>query len=184
MRRTSSLTLEPYLGVFAFFVTFFLVGIWHGRTSEFVVFGILQGGGVSINKLWQVRLTGALGRKGYRDLANNPLYIAFARGLTFSWFAFTMFWFWGSWMQINRVFSTLDFLQWLAVWCAIWLSATAVLAAWEWLRAALLSIRTSEGPILTSRYLRVVFATALALVAFVITVLLNQPAPGIVYKAF
>jgi D-alanyl-lipoteichoic acid acyltransferase DltB (MBOAT superfamily) len=182
MRRTSSLALEPYLGVFAFFVTFFLVGIWHGRTSEFVVFGILQGGGVSINKLWQVQLTRALGRKAYKALANSPIYIAFARGLTFSWFAFTMFWFWGSWKQIDRAFGALGILQWL--WLSIWISATVVLAAWEWLRAALLSIKTSEGPVLTSRYARVVFASALGLAAFVITVLLNQPAPGIVYKAF
>jgi D-alanyl-lipoteichoic acid acyltransferase DltB (MBOAT superfamily) len=184
MRRTSSLALEPYLGVFSFFVTFFLVGIWHGRTSEFVIFGILQGGGVSINKLWQLQLTRALGRKGYKALANNPVYIAFGRGLTFSWFAFTMFWFWGSWKQIDLVFGAIGILQWFAVWLAIWLSATGTLAAWEWLRAALLSIRTSEGPVLTSRYARVVFATALGLTAFVITVLLNQPAPGIVYKAF
>jgi hypothetical protein len=38
--------------------------------------------------------------------------------------------------------------------------------------------------VLTSRYARVVYATALGLVAFVMTVLLSQPAPGIVYQAF
>jgi hypothetical protein len=59
-----------------------------------------------------------------------------------------------------------------------------VLALWELLRAALLSIKTSEGPVLTSRYARVVYASALGLAAVVATVLLNQPAPGIVYKAF
>jgi hypothetical protein len=58
------------------------------------------------------------------------------------------------------------------------------LAFWEWLRAALLSVKTTEGPMLTSRYARVVYATALGLVALVLTVLLNQPAPDIVYKAF
>jgi D-alanyl-lipoteichoic acid acyltransferase DltB (MBOAT superfamily) len=184
MRRTSSLAIEPYLGVFSFFVTFFLVGVWHGRTSEFVVFGILQGGGVSINKLWQLRLTKALGRKRYKSLANNSIYIAFGRGLTFAWFAFTMFWFWGSWKQIDTSFAAISVPRWLTVWLAIWVSATLVLAAWEWLRAALLSIQTSEGPVLTSRYARVVYASALGLVAFVIAVLLNQPAPGIVYKAF
>jgi hypothetical protein len=60
----------------------------------------------------------------------------------------------------------------------------AVLAVWEWLRALLLSVKTSEGLVLTSRYARVICATALGLVALVITVLLNQPAPDIVYKAF
>jgi D-alanyl-lipoteichoic acid acyltransferase DltB (MBOAT superfamily) len=184
MRRVQSVAMQPFLGVFCFFVTFFLIGVWHGRTSEFIVFGLLTGGGMSTNKLWQIGLTRAMGRKGYQALARNPLYEAFGRGLNISWFAFTLLWFWGSWKQIDRVFSALRPIQWLVVWLAVWLSATAALAAWEWLRAALLSIRTSEGPLLTSRYVGVVSATALGLIAFVITVLLNQPAPGIVYKAF
>jgi len=184
MRRVTSIALEPLLGVICFFVTFFLIGIWHGRTSEFVIFGVLQGGGVAINKLWQIGLAQDLGRKRYKVLAKNPLYIAFGRGLTFSWFAFTLFWFWADWKQIGGVFHSIAIAQWLAIWLAIWISATVVLFAWEWLRAALLSIVTSEGPILTSRYARVVYASALGLAALVMTVLLNQPAPDIVYKAF
>jgi D-alanyl-lipoteichoic acid acyltransferase DltB (MBOAT superfamily) len=184
MRRVSSLTLQPLLGVFCFFVTFFLVGIWHGRTPEFVIFGLLQGGGVAINKLWQLGSARMLGSKRYKALAKNPIYDALARGLTFTWFAFTLFWFWANWAQIARIFAVLSAAQWLGVWFAIWLSATAVLALWEWLRVVLLSIRTSEGPLLTSRYARVVYATALGVIALVVTLLLNQPAPVIVYKAF
>jgi hypothetical protein len=104
--------------------------------------------------------------------------------MTFSWFSFTLFWFWADWKQIYKVHMSIGVLQWLGVWLAIWLSATVVLATWERLRAALLSIKTSEGPVLTSRYARVVYASALGLAAFVITILLNQPAPDIVYKAF
>jgi hypothetical protein len=59
-----------------------------------------------------------------------------------------------------------------------------VLAAWEWLRPALLSIKTAHGPLLTSRYARVIYASALGLTAFVISILLSQAAPDIVYKAF
>jgi D-alanyl-lipoteichoic acid acyltransferase DltB (MBOAT superfamily) len=184
MRRISSRTLEPWLGVFCFFVTFFLIGVWHGRTSEFILFGVLLGGGVAINKLWQLGLTRLLGRQGYKALAKSEIYIAFARGLTFSWFAFSLFWFWADWEKIGKVFAAMGITQWLGVWLTIWLCATVVLAAWEGLRAALLSVKTSEGPVLTSRYARVVYATALGLVALVITVLLNQPAPDIVYKAF
>jgi D-alanyl-lipoteichoic acid acyltransferase DltB (MBOAT superfamily) len=184
MRRIPSPALEPYLGVFCFFVTFFLIGVWHGRTSEFIFFGVLTGGGMAMNKIWQLSLARAMGRKGYRDLAKNPLYTAFARGLNFIWFAFTLFWFWGGWKQIDTVFSALGIVEWLGVLTLAWLAATGVLALWEWLRALLLSIRTSEGPILISRYARAVYASALGLAALVITVLLNQPAPGIVYKAF
>jgi len=184
MRRITSRTLEPFLGVFCFFVTFFLVGVWHGRTSEFLFYGVLQGAGMAANKLWQLALAGALGRKPYKALAKNPFYIAFGRGLTFTWFAFTLFWFWGDWSKINKVLSALQIQQWALVSLAIWLSSTLILASWEWLRAALLSIRTSEGSVLLSRYARVAYASALGLAAVVITLLLNQPAPGIVYKAF
>jgi len=139
---------------------------------------------VSIDKLWQMGLTRTLGRKGYKELAKNVIYVAFGRGLNFIWFAFTLIWFWAGWKQIDDVFSALGVVQWLGVWLAAWLCSTAVLAAWEWLRAALLSIKTSEGPVLTSRYARVIYASAFALTAFVISAMLNQPAPGIVYKTF
>jgi alginate O-acetyltransferase complex protein AlgI len=184
MRRVSSLAMQPFLAVFCFFVTFFLIGVWHGRTSEFIVFGVLTGAGISINKLWQLELTRTLGRKGYQAVAKNPTYVAFGRGLNLAWFAFTLFWFWGTWKQIDGVFRTLNVFQWISLWMGIWICATAALAAWEWLRAALLSIKYSGEPVLTSRYVRVVYATAMGLTAFVLVVLLSQPAPGIVYKAF
>ena len=184
MRRVSSVSAQPFLGVLCFFITFFLVGIWHGRTSEFVFYGVLQGGGISINKLWQVGLTSAMGRKGYKALSKNPLYIAFGRGLTFSYYAFTLFWLWADWKQIHTIFTAISIAQWLLVWMAIWLCATITLAAWEWLRERLLSITLFDVPVVTSPYARVVYASAESLAAFVVVFLLSQPAPGIVYKAF
>jgi alginate O-acetyltransferase complex protein AlgI len=184
MRRVSSVTLQPFLGVFCFFVTFFLVGVWHGRTSEFMVFGLLQGGGVALNKLWQVELAQVFGRKRYKALARQFTYIALGRGLTFTWFAFTLFWFWGTWKDIDSTYRSLPRQEWLVVWVAVWLIMTVVLAVWEAARVRLLSIRTLGGPAFTSRYARVAYASAFALAILVITVLLNQPAPGIVYKTF
>jgi D-alanyl-lipoteichoic acid acyltransferase DltB (MBOAT superfamily) len=184
MRRVSRESLYPFLGVFCFFVTFFLVGVWHGRSSEFLVFGVLQGGGVAINKLWQICLTRVLDRSGYKKLSANSVYVSFGRGLTFTWFAFTLFWFWADWKQIRLIFSSIALVQLLGVWFFIWLSATALLSLWEVLRARLLSIRNAEGPILTNRYARVIYASSFGLAAFLTTVLLNQPAPDIIYKSF
>jgi alginate O-acetyltransferase complex protein AlgI len=184
MRRTSSPGVQQYLGVLCFFVTFFLVGIWHGRTSEFVIFGVLQGGGVAVNKLWQIWLISALGRRGYKSLAANPFYTAFARGLTFSWFAFTLFLFWANWKQVNTLLASLSGANWILVWLLIWMSATAVLAAWEWLHAVLLSIRVNGKPALTGSFARIICATVLVVLSFEVAVLLDQPAPDIVYKAF
>jgi D-alanyl-lipoteichoic acid acyltransferase DltB (MBOAT superfamily) len=176
--------MQPLLGVFCFFVTFFLIGIWHGRTSEFIMFGFLTGSGMSINKLWQLGLIRAKGRKGYQALARNSAYVSFGRGLNYAWFSFTLFWFWSSWAQIGRIYQALSAFEWLGVWLTVCVAATVVLASWEWLRTALLSIKSAQGPVLTSRYARVICASALALTAFVISILLNQPAPDIVYKAF
>ncbi len=184
MRRNSSARLEPYLGVLCFFVTFFLIGVWHGRTSEFVLFGLLTGGGMSVNKLWQMWMTKTLGRKGYKLLAGRGTYAALSRGLNGTWFAFTLIWFWSDWQQIGRMASALSPTQWMEVWLFVWLVLTVTLAVWERLRPALLSLRTEGGPLLTGRYARVVYATALGLVGYLMVVMLNQPAPAIVYKAF
>ena len=73
MTRVTSPAMAPYMAVGAFFVTFFLVGLWHGQTLEFLFFGFLQGGGVAANKLYQVVMQERMGRKGYRALAANPL---------------------------------------------------------------------------------------------------------------
>jgi D-alanyl-lipoteichoic acid acyltransferase DltB (MBOAT superfamily) len=184
MRRIPSPSLTASLGVLCFFVTFFLIGIWHGRTSEFAVYGVLLGAGVAANKLWQTFLATRLGRKGYKALAANFIYVAFARGLTFSWFAISLFWFWADWQQIDIVYRSQTPAYWIGTWIAVWICATVVLAAWEKLRVALLSIQTAEGPVLTSRYARVVYASSLALIAVVVALLMNAPAPAIVYKAF
>jgi alginate O-acetyltransferase complex protein AlgI len=184
MRHVESRSAEQFVGVFSFFVTFFLIGVWHGRTSAFVFFGVLQGAGVAINKLWQLKLTGAFGRTRYRALAANPLYIAFSRGLTFSWFALTLFWFWAGWSQIQKIYSSLNAIEWLGVWISVWLCSTAALALWEGLRGALLAVKTSTGPVFTSPYARVVYTSALGVIALVLRVLLSLPAPDIIYKAF
>jgi D-alanyl-lipoteichoic acid acyltransferase DltB (MBOAT superfamily) len=184
MRRSSSKGIAPYLGVFSFFVTFFLVGIWHGRTSEFVFFGLLQGGGVAANKLWQIWLKDTLGRKTHKVLAANAVYRAFSRGLTFTWFAFTLFWFWASWKQIGLIGSSLGASEWIMVWGCVWLSSTFILELWERTRALLLLPVVADGPLLQSRYAKTIYASALALIAFVMSIVLSHPAPDLVYKAF
>jgi D-alanyl-lipoteichoic acid acyltransferase DltB (MBOAT superfamily) len=189
MRRIPAPELAPYLGVFAFFVTFFLVGLWHGQTSEFLFFGVLQGGGVSANKLYQVLMAKRLGRAKYRALCAKPLYVMFSRGLTFTWFAFTLLWFWSSWTQIDTFVTELGGAGVVLVCLVTWLAATVILAAMEAARSALLRVTWSvdpgvREPVFWSRYLRTAYGTTMVLVTVTVTVLLAAPAPDIVYKAF
>ena len=56
------------------------MGVWHGTTAVFVIYGLLMGAGASVNKLWQVACTERFGKKRYRALTEAPAYIYFARG--------------------------------------------------------------------------------------------------------
>jgi alginate O-acetyltransferase complex protein AlgI len=184
MRRYPSSALQAFWGVLAIFVTFFLIGVWHGQTSVFVFFGVLQGLGVSVNKLYQNLMAKMLGRKRYKALANEPIYNVFARGLTFTWFTFTLLWFWSNWVQLSMLANAGGTAAVCSAWAVIFLGSSAILAAWETLRVWLLSWRWASVPVLHSRYLRTVRGTALVVIAVSILLLLNAPAPDIVYKAF
>jgi len=94
MARIPAPALTAYLGVIAFFVTFLVMGVWHGTTRVFVIYGLLMGAGASVNKLWQIFCTDRLGKKRYKALGQTMAYSYAARGLTFAYFtvALTCLW--------------------------------------------------------------------------------------------
>jgi D-alanyl-lipoteichoic acid acyltransferase DltB (MBOAT superfamily) len=184
MRKYPSRALEPFLSAFAIFVTFFLVGVWHGQTTEFLFFGLLQGSGVAAVQLYQMFMVRTLGRKRYKSLGAGPAYHALARGFTFTWFAFTLLWFWSNWTQIGDIMATLSAAVFSLSLLAIFLGATIVLELWERIRMLLLGIHIAGEPLVLSRYTRTVWNTAAAVIAIAVTLLMNAPAPELVYKAF
>ena len=184
MRRFQGAAIAPYLSVFAIFVTFFLVGLWHGQTAEFLFFGLLQGGGVGAVQLYQTLMTKRLGKKGYKALAANALYMALCRGLTFAWFAFTLLWFWSHWTQIADLAAKLGPAAAALTGVGIVIAATLILTLWEALRASALSVKAGGEPLLASRYCRVVIGTTVAVISIATVALVNAPAPDLVYKAF
>ncbi len=184
MRRVTAKAWQPFLGVAAFFLTFFLIGIWHGQTSVFVVFGLLQGLGVSGNKLFQIAITQQLGSQRYRALGTHPVYEALARGLTFSWFTFSLFCFWSNWEQIGRITTTLGGGAIAVMWIVIIVASSIVLSIYEALRKRALLISWRDQSIVESRYFRMMTGTCLATASLITGALLNLPAPEIIYKAF
>jgi alginate O-acetyltransferase complex protein AlgI len=179
-----SCSIVPYLGVFAIFVTFFFVGGWHGQTSEFLFFGVLQGAGVAAVQLYQVLLTQKLGKRRYKELSNHPATIAFSRGLTFTYFAATLLWFWSNWTQLGWLVHRLGLLAIAGCFALIFVAATGLLWAWESARAYLLSIHVHREPLFLSRYQRTTCLTAISVITLVTVLILNAPAPDIVYKGF
>jgi len=184
LRRVESKRAESWSAVGAFFITFFLVGVWHGQTAAFLFFGLLQGGGVSVNKLYQIKMTETLGRPRYRKLAAHPVYVSLARGLTFTWFTFTLTWFWASWSESKAVWSSMSLGQWAMIWLAIFLGMSVALEAWEQLRRLALSIKWNGESVLYSPRLHSAWYTALLFVVVVASVIARQAPPEIVYKQF
>jgi alginate O-acetyltransferase complex protein AlgI len=184
MQRWPAPAAEPYIVVFAFFFTFFLIGVWHGQTSVFIFYGVLLGLGVSVNKLYQILMMKWLGRAAYNKLAKNWLYGAVARGLTFTWFTFSLLWFWSNWSQLGNLAATLSAAEIAAVWAGIFVLAAIVLAVYEAARDWLLGFQFEGRPLLSSRYARTAWCTLLIVITATTLSLLNAPAPDIVYKAF
>ncbi len=184
LRRYPAESQAPFWSVGAVFVTFFLVGAWHGPTSTYLFFGVLQGLGVGMNQLYEFTLTARLGRKRARQVTAGRAYVAICRGLTFTWFAFTLCWFWSDWPQLAALTAAVGAGGAVAALTLILAAATLGLAAWEGVRGALLRIEWGQQSVLQSRYVRTAWCTALCLVALATEALINQPAPEIVYKRF
>jgi alginate O-acetyltransferase complex protein AlgI len=184
MRRFPSDSLAPVWGVCAFFVTFFLVGAWHGQTAAFLFFGVLQGLGVALNKLYEIVLTAKLGRKRVKVLTSDPWYVSVSRGLTFTWFAFTLLWFWSDWRQLSGFVAVMGMNAVLAALLVVLVTSTVGLRLWETARAVFLNMEWHGQAVMLSRYTRTAWCTVLVLFSVAAGLLFRQQVPEIVYKKF
>jgi hypothetical protein len=175
--------MDPFFGVAGYFVTFFLVGVWHGQTSEFLCFGLLQGAGVSLNKLNQIALAKALGRKRFKALDANVLYRAFSRGLTFTYFTFSLIWFWSNWSQIHHLAAALTRAQQILMWVVLWFGSTAALAVWELLRRFALGFEWDGGSVLLAAPVRAALVFYLTLLTLITLSIVTVSTP-VLYQIF
>jgi D-alanyl-lipoteichoic acid acyltransferase DltB (MBOAT superfamily) len=72
------------------FVALFITGIWHGTTSGFAVFGILNGMGVAVNRAYGDALKAVLGRAGVERYLGNRLIQCLAIVATFHYECFCL----------------------------------------------------------------------------------------------
>jgi D-alanyl-lipoteichoic acid acyltransferase DltB (MBOAT superfamily) len=183
MRADPSPKREPLFGVFAYFVTFFLVGVWHGQTPNFLVLGIFFGLGVSANKLFQIAMVSRLGRKRYLALCAVPVYAALTRGLTFAWVGISLLWFWSEWPQLQGFMQSLGTVA-VAGGVGLVIALSAVVFSGFALAGRLAAGGGELSRVVWSPYLRTAFASVLIVLTFSVTVLLRAPAASIVYKGF
>ncbi|MET4278987.1 MULTISPECIES: MBOAT family O-acyltransferase [unclassified Bradyrhizobium] len=178
-----SSALTAYLGVLAFFVTFLVMGIWHGTTAVFVIYGLLMGAGASVNKLWQVACTARLGKKRYRALTDQLAYIYLSRGITIAYFVLALTCLWVPELSdFDRLIGALGLAGILAGFFAIggafalfWFIADRMVLHLT-TPTLLLSVRDS----LIGRNL----SLASKMMAIVVVTTLLHKSPDFVYKAF
>jgi hypothetical protein len=92
--------------------------------------------------------------------------------------------FWSNWTQIRSLAGILGARDVAIVWIAVFAGSALALAVWEGVRLKLLAIRFEDRPLFSSRYVRTVWTTALAVIAAAAVLLLNAPAPEIIYRTF
>ena len=183
MSRYPSAKLAPWFGVAGFFVTFMVMGVWHGATPVFVAYGFAMGLGASLNKMWQLFMTARLGRKGYREFCKAPAYLYFCRGLTFAYFALGVTALWVDIGQLAHLGRTLGVAGVLATFAALTvlgalglLAGDLALSGFAWVGRAFVAERRGG--------MRVAFALACGvLLTLAVNTLFNQP-PEFVYRAF
>lgn len=78
----------------ALFVTFLMMGIWHGTTFSFVVYGLFLGFGVAINKIYQITMRSLITKKKYQALSKIWIYKITSQGITFSYFSIALICLW------------------------------------------------------------------------------------------
>jgi alginate O-acetyltransferase complex protein AlgI len=86
--------LVAYLGAAGYFITFFLMGLWHGVSLRFVLYGLCLGAGVSVNKLYQTAMLRRLGRQRLARLTRHPAYATAAQALAVGFFILALGFLW------------------------------------------------------------------------------------------
>jgi D-alanyl-lipoteichoic acid acyltransferase DltB (MBOAT superfamily) len=172
----------PYLGVIAFFVVFLLMGIWHGSSYSFLLYGLFLGAGVSLNKLYEVEMRRRFGKAFYRSLGAHPLYGAFGGALTFAYWSMALTCFWMDYRHILELFQRLGFVGTAGVFAVSTVSVLIIMAVYAfghrmWLRVMAGITRLSDNYFVQQGFLAAKAAVILLLIKM-------NAAPEFVYKAF
>jgi len=102
-KRWASTRASIVNGCVAFFLTFFLVGLWHGTTWVFVICGVLVGIGASVNQMYRVLLRKYLGKKRFDALVTVRLYVAAMAAITFAYLCLCVSTLWVGYTELLHI---------------------------------------------------------------------------------
>jgi hypothetical protein len=141
-----------------------------------------MGVGASINKMWQVKMGQALGKKRYKALGTHPLYIYACRGLTFAYFTVAVTCLWVDMAQLGGLAERLGAFGLAGV--TLGLAVVAGLAAVAWDLGASLCTKLAAQAMRFENVLtrNLWLASLIVLIALVSS--FYHKAPDFVYRAF
>lgn len=90
-----------------FFVTFIVVGVWHGNKLNFLVFGCLHGLGITLSLFYRNKLKKSLGKKGMKKYNSNNLVAALEIFVCMHYVFFTFLFFEYKFEEMIRVLSSI-----------------------------------------------------------------------------
>jgi alginate O-acetyltransferase complex protein AlgI len=182
--RFGSAGAAPYLGVVAFFVTFLIMGLWHGTTAVFIVYGLLMGAGASVNKLWQVWATRRFGKKRYKAWGERAPVAYLCRGLTCAYFALALTCLWLDLPQLSALLGRLGFGATLLAFVVLAVAAALAFFAWDTAAALLAPVRQRALPAASGGVMVRNLALAAQVLLIVTVASFFHKAPEFVYRAF
>lgn len=183
MRRLPDPRHSAAIGLSAFFITFLVMGIWHGSTVVFIVYGVLMAFGACANKLWQLAMPRALGKPGYKSLQKRLVYIQLCKGLTFAFFTLALTCLWTP--EIGQLFGLTGRLGVSGLVLSI-AALTLVFAAVNLVFDRVGAVTPGRLAAVGARYrdtLAVSRCAGVILAVIFVSAILNK-APEFVYKAF
>jgi D-alanyl-lipoteichoic acid acyltransferase DltB (MBOAT superfamily) len=81
------------VGILGYFVAFFIAGIWHGNTLNFVFFGVLLGAGVAAVKIYEGVLKKLLGKNLLQKYRQDRVIRFVATAVSLTYFTFCLLFF-------------------------------------------------------------------------------------------
>jgi alginate O-acetyltransferase complex protein AlgI len=124
-----------YLGAIAFFVTFLVMGIWHGTTYIFFLYGLFLGAGAIVNRLWQIWAPQWLGKNNYKILQQRQWYFQLSRAATLCYLAVACTAFWITDQQAAALIQPTGLAIFLVGYVALVAAATMAGFAWDGINA-------------------------------------------------
>lgn len=183
MTRFPQAKLVPYLGVAAFFITFLIMGLWHGTTAIFVIYGLLMGAGASVTRTWHLMLVKAIGRSRYRALGESRTYSYFCRGLVCAYFAQGITCLWVDLSQAEALWKAIGLSGAIGAFALLTLGSATAFFLWDRARYLATSVFGSARA-LTQRGIIGNFWAGGEILAILSVFSFFHKAPEFVYRGF